>query len=133
MLLFLSLYRWLRCFLSSSGQACQHSCYIDRVCIYFVCQCRKLFFSPVIYSVYNQWNVSIIFSYRRAPEYPFPVPLDDCVTAVKYFISNAQKFNVDRNRIGLTGKNYTLQVLVISVTFTTELSMIVKEYIYYYI
>lgn len=47
--------------------------------------------------------VVISIDYRRAPEYPFPVPLDDCVTAVKYFISNAQKFNVDQNRIGLTG------------------------------
>ncbi|XP_048745027.2 arylacetamide deacetylase-like isoform X2 [Ostrea edulis] len=47
--------------------------------------------------------VVVSIEYRRAPEYPFPVPLDDCVTAVKYFMTNAEKYKVDAKRIGLTG------------------------------
>ncbi|XP_062583980.1 arylacetamide deacetylase-like [Saccostrea cucullata] len=47
--------------------------------------------------------VVVSIEYRRAPEYPFPVPLDDCVKAVKYFLKNAAKYKVDPARIGLTG------------------------------
>lgn len=39
-----------------------------------------------------------------APEFPYPVPLDDCVMATKYFIQNAAKFNVDPNRVAIGGK-----------------------------
>ncbi|XP_060064678.1 arylacetamide deacetylase-like [Ylistrum balloti] len=41
--------------------------------------------------------------YRMAPEYPFPVPFEDCVMAAKYFMNNAEKFGVDARRIALSG------------------------------
>jgi len=42
-------------------------------------------------------------SYRLAPKAPFPAAFDDCVTATKYFISNARKFNVDAHRVAVAG------------------------------
>ncbi|KAJ8319646.1 hypothetical protein KUTeg_002801, partial [Tegillarca granosa] len=41
--------------------------------------------------------------YRRSPEHVFPVPLEDCLSAVKYFIANAESFGVDPHRIAISG------------------------------
>ncbi|OWF35132.1 arylacetamide deacetylase-like [Mizuhopecten yessoensis] len=41
--------------------------------------------------------------YRLAPEYPFPVPFEDCLKATKYFMVNAEKFGVDASRIAVSG------------------------------
>ncbi len=38
--------------------------------------------------------------YRLAPKYPFPVPVEDCVQAAKYFILHAADYGVDAKRIG---------------------------------
>lgn len=42
-------------------------------------------------------------NYRLSPEYVFPIPLQDCVTAAKFFLRNADRFSVDENRIALAG------------------------------
>ena len=42
-------------------------------------------------------------SYRLAPEYLYPIPLEDCLTAARYFIKHAQDFGVDKNLIGVKG------------------------------
>jgi hypothetical protein len=42
-------------------------------------------------------------SYRLAPEHVFPAAFEDCVTATKFFISNANLFNVDPERIAIGG------------------------------
>ena len=44
------------------------------------------------------------FSYRMAPEHVFPIPVQDCVTATKYFLTNAASFNVDPARVAIGGK-----------------------------
>ncbi|XP_060067085.1 arylacetamide deacetylase-like [Ylistrum balloti] len=41
--------------------------------------------------------------YRLAPEYTFPIPFQDCLTATKYFMKNAKMYGVDANRIALSG------------------------------
>ena len=41
--------------------------------------------------------------YRLAPKYPFPVPVEDCVQAAKYFMLHADDYGVDAKRIGVAG------------------------------
>lgn len=42
-------------------------------------------------------------STRLAPEFPYPVPVDDCWAAILYIIENASKFNIDVSRIAVGG------------------------------
>lgn len=42
-------------------------------------------------------------NYRLSPEHVFPTPLQDCVTAAKYFLSNAASFGVDGSRVAVAG------------------------------
>ena len=41
--------------------------------------------------------------YRLAPEYPYPVPLEDCYTALKWLADNASALNIDKGRIAVAG------------------------------
>jgi acetyl esterase/lipase len=43
--------------------------------------------------------------YRLAPENPFPVPLEDCWTALVWLQSQAKKFNIDPARIAIMGES----------------------------
>ncbi|XP_078613633.1 arylacetamide deacetylase-like isoform X2 [Branchiostoma floridae x Branchiostoma japonicum] len=47
--------------------------------------------------------VVVSVDYRRAPEHLFPAAFDDSVAATKFFLQNAEKYNVDRTRIGISG------------------------------
>jgi len=41
--------------------------------------------------------------YRLAPENPFPAALDDAVTAVRHLYVHADRYGLDRDRLGLAG------------------------------
>lgn len=41
--------------------------------------------------------------YRRAPEHPFPTPLEDAYTALNWLYDHAGKLGVDPGRIGVMG------------------------------
>jgi acetyl esterase len=41
--------------------------------------------------------------YRRAPEHPFPTPLDDCVAATRFAIQEAHRFAADPARVAIGG------------------------------
>ncbi|RKQ15146.1 alpha/beta hydrolase [Ureibacillus endophyticus] len=41
--------------------------------------------------------------YRLAPEHPYPAPLEDCYSALKWIADNSQALNIDANRIGIAG------------------------------
>lgn len=41
--------------------------------------------------------------YRLAPEFPFPTPLDDCISATRWAFEHADDLGCDPNRIALAG------------------------------
>ncbi|XP_061171638.1 arylacetamide deacetylase-like [Saccostrea echinata] len=47
--------------------------------------------------------VVVSVEYRLAPEFPFPAPIDDCVSATSHFLRHAKKYRTDPNRIGVMG------------------------------
>ncbi|KAL4233398.1 Importin subunit alpha-3 [Mactra antiquata] len=65
--------------------------------------------NPEQYSMYCQeialqtGSVVVSVDYRMAPEYLYPIPLEDCLTATRYFMNNAEQYGVDKNKIGVKG------------------------------
>jgi acetyl esterase/lipase len=47
--------------------------------------------------------VAVTVSYRLAPKYQFPAAIHDVKAAVRWLRANAKKYNIDPNRIGVTG------------------------------
>lgn len=43
--------------------------------------------------------------YRLAPEYPFPIPLEDCYSALAWMSSADGEFNIDPNRLAIAGES----------------------------
>ena len=41
--------------------------------------------------------------YRKSPENPYPIPLEDCWTALQWCITHADELGIDPNRIGVMG------------------------------
>jgi acetyl esterase len=47
--------------------------------------------------------VVVSVDYRLAPEHPYPAPIEDCYTALKWIADHAESLNIDPNRIGVAG------------------------------
>ena len=47
--------------------------------------------------------VVVSVDYRLAPEHPYPAPIEDCYSALKWIADNAKSLNIDSNRIGVAG------------------------------
>jgi acetyl esterase len=43
--------------------------------------------------------------YRLSPEHPYPAPLDDAVTALRWVAANAAELGIDTTRIGVAGSS----------------------------
>ncbi|AWF80956.1 alpha/beta hydrolase [Microbulbifer sp. A4B17] len=42
-------------------------------------------------------------NYRKAPEFPYPIPVDDCYRALIWLAQHAQKLSIEPTRIGIMG------------------------------
>ena len=47
--------------------------------------------------------VVLAVNYQKAPEHPFPIPLQDCVSTVRWVHSHASELGVDPNRLAVVG------------------------------
>jgi acetyl esterase/lipase len=47
--------------------------------------------------------VGVSIGYRLAPDAVFPAQIEDCKTAVRYLRANAEKYGIDKERIGAMG------------------------------
>ena len=45
----------------------------------------------------------IAVNYQKAPEHPFPVPLDDCVASVRWVFATAAELRIDPARVAIVG------------------------------
>jgi putative ergosteryl-3beta-O-L-aspartate hydrolase len=59
------------------------------------------YWANVVVQSANALLVSV--EYRRAPEFPFPTPVDDSVDALLYLAANAEELGIDPSRIALSG------------------------------
>ena len=61
-------------------------------------------FDPILRQVANATEAIVVApEYRLAPEHPFPVPLDDCWTAVRWTAEHAGEFGGDASRLAVMG------------------------------
>ncbi len=51
----------------------------------------------------NLGIVGVSVEYRLAPEHPYPAPLEDCYTALRWTYEHADELGIDRDRIGIAG------------------------------
>ncbi|XP_077987543.1 arylacetamide deacetylase-like [Glandiceps talaboti] len=47
--------------------------------------------------------VVVSVEYRMAPQYPFPIPLEDCVKATVWFLQHAGEYGVNPTRVAVMG------------------------------
>ena len=49
--------------------------------------------------------VVVSVEYHLAPEYQYPIPLEDCYSALQWLYDNANEINADRTRIAIAGNS----------------------------
>ncbi|MGW7241567.1 alpha/beta hydrolase fold domain-containing protein [Streptomyces sp. NPDC054804] len=62
-----------------------------------------LFDGPVSRYVSASGVPMLSVEYRRAPEHPFPTPVEDAYAALRWLHEHADELGVDRGRIAVTG------------------------------
>lgn len=54
----------------------------------------------------RELDIAVVsIDYRYAPEHPFPTPLEDCYSALRWVQSNGEQFGIDADRIAVGGKS----------------------------
>lgn len=59
--------------------------------------------------------------YRRAPEHPFPAPVDDCFAALRWVHDSGEDFGMDPTRIAVTGASA-------GATLATAVSLMARDH-----
>ncbi|MEV4315265.1 alpha/beta hydrolase [Actinocrispum sp. NPDC049592] len=63
-------------------------------------------FDPSCRKITDSLDVVVVsVGYRLAPEHPYPVPLEDCYTALKWTAENAAELGIDLTRLGVAGES----------------------------
>ncbi|XP_060076044.1 neutral cholesterol ester hydrolase 1-like [Ylistrum balloti] len=63
-------------------------------------------YDPLMRRIAKDSGVVIIsVNYRLSPQYPFPVPLNDCLDVVEYVIENSVTLNINPRKIAIGGDN----------------------------
>ena len=61
---------------------------------------------PFLVRFAHELRILIVsIDYRTAPEHPFPTPLDDCYTALKWIHAHHQTMGIDPDRIAVGGES----------------------------
>lgn len=47
----------------------------------------------------------IFVNYRLAPKHPHPTPAEDCYTGLRFAFENAEKYSIDKTKIGVAGES----------------------------
>jgi len=62
-------------------------------------------YNELCFELAKRGYVALTVTYRLAPEFPFPAAVQDCKTAVRWLRAHAAQYNVDPERIGITGSS----------------------------
>jgi acetyl esterase len=61
-------------------------------------------YSPQLSAIAASTNsVVIAVNYQKAPEHKFPIPFDDCYSALEWTFANSAEFSIDIEKIGIGG------------------------------
>jgi acetyl esterase/lipase len=62
--------------------------------------------APLMAKIAQETDALVIgVEYRLAPQHPFPAPLDDCYTGLKWLHENADRLRVNPDRIAIGGRS----------------------------
>ncbi len=61
-------------------------------------------FEPTVRSLANKGNFVVIqVQYQKAPEHPFPTPMNDCYATLEWVVKNAHALKINSTQIGVGG------------------------------